>query len=280
MKKIVSFSLFGTNALYLKGIEKNISLAERHYPTWGIRIYVDTATIIANARSFQNLNSEIIPFESRYPNQGLFERFRPMYDADVDIWISRDLDSRITSREAEAVLEWEATDRTLHVMRDSHNHSYPIMAGMFGMKKINPWQRVRIKRETSRYYDSNMLRDQEFLLNVVWPRYNHSCFIHDHWAHHNVVQEPKDLASEGGVSIHEAYGVGLRNFLNDIRTSRHKEIFPKKAILRDFPKESETGEPLYVGQTILPDETPAYSQAMRWEYELRGRVIPARFKYE
>lgn len=278
MKKIISFSLFGNNPMYLQGIERNLKLAERHYPGWRVRLYVETATLNANARLFQNLDLEIISFVQDYPNKGLFERFRPMYEEDVEIWISRDLDSRITSREAAAVFEWEESNLKLHVMRDSHNHSYPIMAGMFGMKKIKPWQRTHIKIQTHLYFDRDMSKDQEFLMNVVWPKFKNSCFIHDYWAHHKVVNEPKDLASESGVSIHEAYGVGLKYFLDDIRTTRHQGIFPERASLKDFPKDSEIDEPLYVGQIVLPDETPAYSQAMRWEYELRGRTIPARFE--
>lgn len=280
MKKIISFSVFGNNPLYLQGIEKNVKLAERHYPGWRVRLYVENSTLEANVKSLQKLNLDIVPFKQDYPNGGLFQRFRPMYEEDVDIWISRDLDSRITSREAAAVFEWEATEQILHVMRDAHNHSYPIMAGMFGMKKIKPRQRIQIKRKSRKYFEKNMTHDQEFLKNEVWPKFRSSCFIHDYWAHHKVNQEPKDLASEGGVSINEAYGVGLRYFLDEIRSTRHPEIFPKTAFLRDFPKNSETDEPLYVGQIVLPGETPAYSQAMRWEYELRGRTIPKSFEFK
>jgi hypothetical protein len=50
----------------------------------------------------------------------------------VDAFMSRDSDSRIVSREMEAVREWLAGDRTFHVMRDHPYHcNYAILGGDF-----------------------------------------------------------------------------------------------------------------------------------------------------
>ena len=45
-------------------------------------------------------------------------RFFPTLDPQVDIFLSRDLDSAITVREVEAVEEWLESEKMLHVMRD------------------------------------------------------------------------------------------------------------------------------------------------------------------
>ena len=57
----------------------------------------------------------------------------PFADPNVKVWISRDCDSRLSWRERAAVDEWLETDKACHLMRDSHNHSYTMMAGMFGI---------------------------------------------------------------------------------------------------------------------------------------------------
>ncbi len=277
MSKIVSFSIFGNNPIYSKGLERNLDLASTHYPDWKLRVYSDVQNYRDLEKQFRQSNIELIESDLRHPNHGLFERFRPMFDSSVELWISRDLDSRITSREAAAVYEWENSGEVLHVMRDSHNHSYPIMAGMFGMKKINRFSQIAIRNKIESYYGNQMHYDQLFLSEIVWKKYKGSCLIHDHWRNRLVENLPNDIDSEGGVSVAEAYGVGLEKFLNVTRDSRHRDIFPKKAIIRNFPKESEAREPLYVGQIVQPDETPAHSQAMRWEYELRGKEIPKEF---
>lgn len=274
----MSFSLFGDNLIYLKGLEANILLAEQHYPDWKVRVYVDSKNFLLTKSRFENGNVEVVESKIEFQNQGLFERFKPMFESDIDIWVSRDLDSRISSREATAVNEWLQAGSILHVMRDSHNHSYPIMAGMFGMKEINKFSQFLFQKKLKKYYGRQMTLDQTFLSEVVWKRFKTNCLIHDHWKNRAVHHLPVDLAAEGGVTVSEAYGVGLREFLNSIREIRHPEIFPKKAIVRNFPTEANDYEPLYVGQVVLPGEIPAYSKAMRWEYELRGKQIPIHFR--
>lgn len=273
----MSFSLFGDNLIYLRGLEANILLAEQHYPDWKIRVYVDSKNFLMSKSRFENGNVELIESKIEFQNQGLFERFKPMFESDIDIWVSRDLDSRISSREAAAVNEWLQFGSILHVMRDSHNHSYPIMAGMFGMRKIDRYSQFLIRQKLKKYYGQQMTLDQTFLSEVVWKRFKTNSLIHDHWKNRAVQHLPIDIEAEGGVTVSEAYGVGLKAFLDSIREIRHPEIFPKKAIVRNFPKEAPDHEPLYVGQVVLPGEIPAYSKAMRWEYELRGKQIPIHF---
>jgi len=278
VNKMLSFSLFGNNPLYLKGLEKNLILAQRHYPSWNIRVHVDSLNFNSVKTQFEQNQVEVVESEIEYVNQGLFERFRPMFDPMVDLWISRDLDSRITSREVSAVNDWIQTGMKFHVMRDSHNHSYPVMAGMFGMRAISRHTQRIFQNKIRKYFGTDMTGDQKFLAEVVWKKYKKNCVIHDHWHNRRVENVPIDIESEDGVAIADAYGVGLEKFLNSIRDVRHSEIFPKLAIIRSFPKDAEENEPLYVGQIVLPEDNPALSQAMRWEYELRGRKIPEKFE--
>jgi hypothetical protein len=54
-------------------------------------------------------------------------RFAPMADPAVDVFLSRDLDSELTAREREAVLEWMGTGKPIHAMRDNPFHNTPIL---------------------------------------------------------------------------------------------------------------------------------------------------------
>ena len=61
-------------------------------------------------------------------------RFLPMLDLQVDILMSRDLDSLINERESASVTEWIKSPYTLHVMRDHPLHKKEILGGLFGIK--------------------------------------------------------------------------------------------------------------------------------------------------
>ena len=59
-------------------------------------------------------------------------RFTAASDSDVDRFCSRDIDGRLTAREAAAVREWVASGKRFHVMRDHPSHSnYAMSGGMF-----------------------------------------------------------------------------------------------------------------------------------------------------
>ncbi|RXG55008.1 hypothetical protein Avbf_17536 [Armadillidium vulgare] len=52
-------------------------------------------------------------------------RFAPLGDDQVDVMLSRDLDSEILKREYDAVSEWlNSTNKSLHIMRDHFSLRY------------------------------------------------------------------------------------------------------------------------------------------------------------
>ena len=60
----------------------------------------------------------------------------------VEVALFRDLDSRPSRREMEAVEEWMLSKHVVHVMRDHPGHDMPILAGMWGVK-LDSHQGVR-----------------------------------------------------------------------------------------------------------------------------------------
>lgn len=141
MKKIVAFSLFGTDLKYYVGAEKNIQLVEELLPSWEVSIYYHPditssihiqhlstlkCNLINVADICLNINKPIIDHPIPY-----FWRFFSFFDENISI--SRDLDSRISKREVEYINRWLNSDKDFFVIRDHPWHSqYP--AGLFGIK--------------------------------------------------------------------------------------------------------------------------------------------------
>jgi hypothetical protein len=178
-KNIISFSLWGDKPMYWIGALKNIELTKKYYPGWICRFYIDSKSRPDLINSIKGDNVEIFIINSnsstdiRYNHHGMFWRFNSAVDEDVDFFLSRDCDSRISEREVIAVNEWLNSDKDFHIMRDHPSHVVPILGGMWGcrrgimkeiglMDKVNQW--LSNKKEN---YNQGI--DQEFLREKVYP---------------------------------------------------------------------------------------------------------------
>ena len=143
-KKIISFSMynivssFSNERQFYKGIYVNYHLAKTIYPDWVIRIYMpynECSNFINEITKFEDI--ELILIDTNICLRAL--RFLVHDDKDVDIWISRDLDSIINEREKVAVYDWinNYSDKELHIMTDNEYHTWVITCGMFGFKNSN-----------------------------------------------------------------------------------------------------------------------------------------------
>lgn len=63
-------------------------------------------------------------------------RYMAMLDPLVDSFMARDSDSEINQREAAAVYQWLASNRTFHVMRDHQGHYASIMGGKLAYHSV------------------------------------------------------------------------------------------------------------------------------------------------
>ena len=168
MKKVVTFSLWGDDPIYNVGAIENANLLNEIYPGWEGWFYID-----------KNISSNIKENISAVPNcrvidsningyDGQFTRFKVMKDYNVDVFISRDCDSRLNFKEKAAVDEWLQTKKQFHCMRDNKQwHTFPpVMAGMWGGKRdglinINYLYNFLIKFDNNKYFD-----DQNGLTNI------------------------------------------------------------------------------------------------------------------
>ena len=167
MHKIISFSLWGDNPKYCVGAIINAQLAQKHFPYWTCVFYYDNSVpkiYVTALKQFSNVVTILVE-DGTF---GAFWRFLAMQDPNT-IVLSRDCDSRLSSREKLIVDDWLNSKEKLCVIRDHFNHyEFPILAGMWGIKNgLCPslQEKMKLYSGTHRY-----LVDQYYLRDEVWPQ--------------------------------------------------------------------------------------------------------------
>lgn len=182
MKNIIAFSLWGDKNMYWIGALKNIELAERYFPGWICRFYIDKKSNVELISTIKGKNVEVVLVDKNEDYDGMFWRFKASWEPDVDIYLSRDTDSRITEREVEAIKEWLTSDKDFHIMRDHPYHTVPILGGMWGcrnglMRKIGLQEKIEEWMKNKKNDKKGV--DQDFLGDVIYPIVYSTCFEHD-----------------------------------------------------------------------------------------------------
>lgn len=266
-KNLITFSLFGNNPLYCVGAVENARLAKQIYPDWIARFYVADDVSEEYISQLKDYGAEVIICHRNSSYDGLNWRFRPFIDDYVHFWISRDCDSRLSWRERRAVDEWIQSDKSFHLMRDSHNHLYEIMAGMFGVNNKLFHQRYG-KINLDNPNANRREDDQTILTNVIWPliKLDHLC--HDHWNHSIPLGQPTTQVGDH-VSHDKAYNHGLVYQVTNVK-KLSPSIYYDGQDNRPFPEHESMEYGIFVGQIIDENNHASINTDVRWEYELRG----------
>ena len=108
MNKVISFSLwcqdkpldnynYQTHNMYCFGAIKNLELKNQFYKDWTFRYYVNSTVPNDVQDKLKELGGELVDMtNSKIP--GMYWRFLPIEDKNVDLFIVRDVDSRINKR--------------------------------------------------------------------------------------------------------------------------------------------------------------------------------------
>lgn len=176
--KVISFSLWGDNPKYTVGALRNAELAEKIYPDWKCYFFVANSVpsnILEKLILFPN--TKIIHKNNNGDWSSMFWRFETSFDHDIDISIFRDTDSRLSAREKYAVDDWMESDKTFHIMRDHPYHRFPILGGMWGIKKT---ARYPMKELLDSFNKENRYgTDYEFFFQKLYPAINQDKIVHD-----------------------------------------------------------------------------------------------------
>ncbi|XP_037080034.1 uncharacterized protein LOC119100931 [Pollicipes pollicipes] len=109
-------------------------------------------------------------------------RLLPLDDPLVDVFVSRDLDSLPSQREAAAVAAWLHAPETFHIMRDHWDHLITMPGGLWGAKvgQKRPLM-ARLKAELNGWVDHARHKnwDQRALHGIVWNHASVDSVQHD-----------------------------------------------------------------------------------------------------
>ncbi|XP_071536739.1 uncharacterized protein [Panulirus ornatus] len=197
-QRVVSFSLYGDNPEYWRGLDDILSQVERLYPGWVVRLYTDPrgrgSVLCPLLRDHAHLYVCDItglppPLGDLSQVHRAMWRLAPLGDPQVVTLIVRDLDSQVTEREAAAVRDWLSSEKHFHVMRDHPYHDLPIMAGMWGARWDQDPTLVRQTAHDMAALRDTMLRkahglhgyidDQYILAELLYPAMTDRVMAHD-----------------------------------------------------------------------------------------------------
>ena len=209
MKSVFSFSLFGNQDKYCKGLVKNITIIEKEFPGWEAWIYcgdgIPEDTLL---ELHDHPCVRLIPTQQ----EGMvnkFYRFFAIDDPEVGICIVRDADSRIYERDQACIQDFLQSEKFAHIIRDHPNHHHLMMAGMWGIKKSalfflqNPIQTLFHQWKQTKI-DSDFWSDTLFLCDIIYPKLAHVSMIHDELQKY----EPNDFKTPFRFPLLENHFVG------------------------------------------------------------------------
>jgi len=178
--KVVAFSVFGTSPTYTVGAIKNIRLYKEYLPDYRCHFYVGLSVSSGIRAQILREGGTYTEMPYREDWNAAMWRFEMMRDTNVSHILFRDADSRPGDREVAAVMEWEASGKLFHVMRDHSAHAAAVMAGMWGATKSGARRLESIleplEGPSSTNYDDHL--DQHWLATRAWPKMERDVLVH------------------------------------------------------------------------------------------------------
>jgi hypothetical protein len=131
--KVIAYSLFGDIPRYIDGAMVNAKLIAEFFPGWTMRVYHDRSVPEPVLQYLRDHDVELVDMSDDPLKNQMAWRFLPAGEEALERFTSRDIDSRLSVREAAAVKEWEESGLPFHVMRDHPSHSaFAVWGGMWG----------------------------------------------------------------------------------------------------------------------------------------------------
>ena len=173
MKKVVSFSLWGDCDHYTYGaIENAKSVTNEFYLDWESWFYTHPSVNQDIQEKIKDAGGKVIQSSHSKDFSILFDRFKPMSDPNVSIFVSRDCDSRISDKEYQAVLEWENSNFQFHAMRDHFHHHLYVMGGLWGAKTQGPINTSQVYQQMIDRTLGTRYNDDQISLHYFYQKYN------------------------------------------------------------------------------------------------------------
>lgn len=178
---VISFCVWGNGSAYYYGVLDNAIFISEKLPTFQTWIYHNNTIPPIIKQYLQKLERiKLIEMPNTHSNKNRLWRFIPAFDKNVNIFLSRDADSRITEKEITAVTEWLKSDKDFHIMRDSTWHVRKILAGMWGCRNqiLIPYTNHFLNYMTNNEDINYTISDELYLQKYIYPFIFHKSFIH------------------------------------------------------------------------------------------------------
>lgn len=172
--------MWGDNDLYYLGALKNIEQAKQFYPDFICRFYVSQDFPINKIKKLKE-SAEVVVVPENGSSQMMTYRFLPLGEDDVEVFLSRDADSRIGIREKSIVDQWMNSNKKVHIIRDHPCHDVRMLGGTLGIKgmKLDILDMINEYKRSDSYINEKNV-DQIFLWEYIWPELNISDILaHD-----------------------------------------------------------------------------------------------------
>ena len=139
--RIISTSLYGDNPRYTWGTVRNAELMPTVFPGWRLRVYTRSDMLPPQdiLTALRALGAEVVELsgEDRSSGFGMNWRFLVADDPEVEAFLCRDGDSRVSLRDRWAAEAWlgSAGREPFHIVRDHPSHAgYKLMGGTWGAR--------------------------------------------------------------------------------------------------------------------------------------------------
>lgn len=182
MVNAFSFCLYGPyNDRYYVGMEQNVLLALKYFPTWKVYVYLAPdvePTMVQWLRGYHNV---VLRETGVLGAPNMIHRFYAIDEPDVDLMMVRDADSRIHWKDRWAIQAFVASPQYVaHTIRDNIVHTAHMMGGLWGLRKsagINLHEVYASYKEDASL-GHRLAHDQNFLSDVIYPRVKSQMLVH------------------------------------------------------------------------------------------------------
>lgn len=231
--KVLSFSLYGDNPIYTIGCIKNAQIKKEVFKDWEMWVYHNDTVPQNILNDLSELNVKLIDTKENNGFFGSLWRFNPITEPNVEYFISRDCDSRISLRDEIAVNEWIQSDKTFHILRDHPiGHGWPMNAGMWGSKgnSIPNFKDLMINYLINNNRTDDKSIDQCFLRDIIHPIAVNGLFLHDEYFNYERIGQSikRDRSIDDFAFIGESVdendiprGDQRSSIINDYNAKRH-----------------------------------------------------------
>ena len=180
MRKVISFSLYGNDPIYTIGCVRNAEIKNDIMSDWEMWVYHDYSVSQDILTKLETLGVKLIQpdLDDVF---GRIWRFFPSSEPDVDYFISRDTDSRLSMRDVVSTEEWINSGKNFHIGREHPvGHHWLMNAGMWGCKKdsINDIKKLIMEFADGSPHLYNKFFDQYFLEVIIYPLTKDNSMIH------------------------------------------------------------------------------------------------------